>query len=162
MQNIVPYEFEIGEESLLSTKHLPLKKGRVKKFTSKFVGPFLMTAKLADGHANRLHFPLESIRIHPNFHISLLKPFTNSSYETQQMNQISEHTKAFSSTVRRCTDGAISLRDVGLQELQADELVHTMNQLQCVVCALRQREGVVLESGVGGGGITIEAEFWKY
>ncbi len=97
LQNTVPYEFEVGEKVLLSTKHLPLKTGRVKKFTSKFIGPFIITAKLADGQAYRLKLPRELNRIHSTFHISLLKPFAQPADESIEPNKISDHTKAFQS-----------------------------------------------------------------
>ncbi len=97
LQNTVPYEFEVGDKVLLSTKHLPLKTGRVKKFTSKFIGPFNITAKLADVPVYRLKLSRELNRIHPTFYISLLKPFAQPTDESIESNKISGHTKAFQS-----------------------------------------------------------------
>ena len=73
--SIIPYEFEIGEKVLLSTENLPLKRGRVKNFSSKYIGLLKIVAELADGNTYRLELPQDINRIHPTFHISLLKLF---------------------------------------------------------------------------------------
>lgn len=66
---------EVGDPVMLSTKNLPLKTGRTKKLAPKFLGPFTILEKLAEGHAYRLDLPEQFKNIHPTFHISLLKPY---------------------------------------------------------------------------------------
>ena len=60
---------------MLSTKNLPLKTGRSKKLSPKFLGPFTITERLASGNAYRLELPHHLRYIHDVFNASLLKPF---------------------------------------------------------------------------------------
>ena len=57
---------------LLSTENLQLKKGMARKLTDKWAGPFKILKKLSSV-AYELELP-KTWKIHPVFHISLLKP----------------------------------------------------------------------------------------
>ena len=69
-------EFQVGDSVLLSTHNLRLPVGttRVKKFASRWIGPFTILARIADGRAYRLDLP-SHMHLHPTFHVSLLKPY---------------------------------------------------------------------------------------
>ena len=69
------FRFKVGDKVMLSTKNLPIRTGRTKKFEPKFVGPITVTEVLANGNAYRLDLSLQYRNLHPTFHISLLKPF---------------------------------------------------------------------------------------
>ena len=69
------HSFSIGDQVMLSTKNLPLKTGRNKKLSPKFIGPFDVTGILASGNAYKLQLPEKYEKLHPTFHISLLKPY---------------------------------------------------------------------------------------
>ena len=63
--------FQVGEQVLLSTENLKLL--GCPKFWPRYVGPFTITEVIST-HAYRLDLPA-TWKIHPIFHISLLKPF---------------------------------------------------------------------------------------
>lgn len=66
--------FAVGDQVLLSTEHLALKdKDRTKKLTSKYIGPFPIV-RVVSSVAYELTLP-PSLRIHPVFHVSKLRPF---------------------------------------------------------------------------------------
>lgn len=74
--------FKIGDEVLLSTENIQLgtqKRRPSKKLTPKFIGPFKIIQKISDV-TYKLDLP-NTMRIHPVFHISLLKPFHPSPQE---------------------------------------------------------------------------------
>ena len=73
--NTTPYEFEIGEKELLSIKYLLLKQSGIKNFSGTYIRTFQIVAKLVDGNAYRLEMLHDLNQIHPNFHVSLLRPF---------------------------------------------------------------------------------------
>jgi RNase H-like domain found in reverse transcriptase/Integrase zinc binding domain/Reverse transcriptase (RNA-dependent DNA polymerase)/Chromo (CHRromatin Organisation MOdifier) domain len=79
--------FNIGDKVLLSTKNLKLKDiGQSQKLLPKFVGPFPII-KVVSPVNYTLQLPDEWNRIHPTFHVSLLKPFKESSdFPTEQSN----------------------------------------------------------------------------
>ena len=58
---------------MLSTKNLPLKQGKTKKLAAKYIGPFKIIEKYAQGNAYKLLLPSELKGLHPTFHICLLK-----------------------------------------------------------------------------------------
>jgi len=64
--------FKEGDLVLLSTKNLKFKTG-IRKLHPKFVGPFKITRTVTDTAAELALPP--TYRIHPVFHVSLLKPF---------------------------------------------------------------------------------------
>jgi len=69
-------ELDEGDLVLLNTANLTPQENRKrpsKKLTSKFMGPFKIIKKISTT-AYRLELP-ETLRIHPVFHISLLKPY---------------------------------------------------------------------------------------
>ena len=69
-----PHTFKEGDKVLLSTKNLNFKQG-VKKLHPKYIGPFKIEQSIGRfGNAVKLALP-KSYRIHPVFHVSLLKPF---------------------------------------------------------------------------------------
>ena len=72
-------QFSIGDQVLLSTKNLNLASLVLtpsRKFLPRFVGPFEITS-IISSVAYRLNLP-HTMKIHPTFHISLLKPYINS------------------------------------------------------------------------------------
>jgi transposase InsO family protein len=72
-----PHTFKAGEKVWLSTKNLKFIKG-TKKLHPKFIGPFPIEKMIGSdettANAAKLTLPT-SYRIHPVFHVSLLKPF---------------------------------------------------------------------------------------
>ncbi|CDF39069.1 unnamed protein product, partial [Chondrus crispus] len=71
------HSFHLGDQVMLSTKNLPLKTGRSKKLSPKYIGPFEVIDILASGNAYKLQLPEKYQNLHPTFHISLLKPYYN-------------------------------------------------------------------------------------
>lgn len=73
--------FQEGEEVLLSTKNLAIKKGLTRKLSSRYVGPFKI-AKVISSTAYKLDLP-EDWKIHPVFHIALLKRYEKGNNDTE-------------------------------------------------------------------------------
>ena len=72
-------EFKIGEKVLLSAKHInnPVDKGRpTRKLAPRFIGPYKIS-KIISKVAYKLDLP-NNLKIHPVFHVSLLKPYKES------------------------------------------------------------------------------------
>uniref|UniRef100_A0AAY4A0C0 Gypsy retrotransposon integrase-like protein 1 n=1 Tax=Denticeps clupeoides TaxID=299321 RepID=A0AAY4A0C0_9TELE len=67
--------FQPGDQVWLSTRHLRLHTDS-KKLTPRFVGPYPVTAQI-NPVAYRLRLP-SSLKVHPVFHISQLKPYVSS------------------------------------------------------------------------------------
>lgn len=67
-----PHSFTVGQKVLLSTKNIKFKTG-VRKLHPRYVGPFTITAAVGK-NAFKLDLP-NSYRIHPVFHVSMLKTF---------------------------------------------------------------------------------------
>ena len=77
-------EFDVNDKVLLSTRnisHLLDRQRPSKKFTSKFIGPYRITEKISP-LVYRLELPV-SMRIHPVFHISLLKRYEEDAFDRQ-------------------------------------------------------------------------------
>jgi hypothetical protein len=67
--------FEVGQQVLLSTKNIRLKSPGAQKLLPKFIGPFEIEAKVGQV-AYKLSLP-SSYRVHPVFHVALLKGYRN-------------------------------------------------------------------------------------
>ncbi|KAJ9514477.1 hypothetical protein QJQ45_016216 [Haematococcus lacustris] len=70
-------EFEVGAQVLLNTRNLRIKTGKVRRFVPRYVGPFVVEAKI-NANAYRLTLPANMSRLHPVFHVSLLKKYSGS------------------------------------------------------------------------------------
>ena len=71
-------ELAVGDEFLLNTRNLRLKLQGTRKFIPRFIGPYLIKKKV--GRVSyELDLKNELGRIHPVFHISLLRPYDASS-----------------------------------------------------------------------------------
>jgi hypothetical protein len=68
--------FKEGEEVWLSTQHLNLPEGITRKLSSRYTGPFKIL-QVSSPVTYKLDIPAEWIkkRMHPVFHVSLLKPY---------------------------------------------------------------------------------------
>ena len=78
-----PAHFIPGQWVLLSTRNIKFRIGGATKFWPKFIGPFQISSIIKDPHSEnlqpdvtavKLQLP-KSCRLHPVFHVSLLKPF---------------------------------------------------------------------------------------
>jgi hypothetical protein len=67
-------EFAVGDQVLLSTLHLPLPSPATRKLAPKWLGPLPVLARVG-AVAYRLQLPESLHRLHPVFHVGLLKPF---------------------------------------------------------------------------------------
>ena len=66
-------EYEVGQKVLLNVKNFTMPEGLTPKFMSKFAGPFPIVERMFKD-VYKLELPPE-IKVHPTFHVSLLKPF---------------------------------------------------------------------------------------
>jgi transposase InsO family protein len=70
-----PHDFKKDDLVFLSTRNLKFKTGR-KKLHPKYIGPFkILDMVPGSNNAARLALPASYSRIHPVFHVSLLKPY---------------------------------------------------------------------------------------
>jgi hypothetical protein len=69
-------QFAVGDEVLLSTKNIKVKTAGTHKLLPKWLGPFKV-AKRVNAVAYKLELPA-SLKIHPVFHVSLLKQYERS------------------------------------------------------------------------------------
>ncbi|KAJ9512185.1 hypothetical protein QJQ45_012664 [Haematococcus lacustris] len=69
-------EYHTGQLVLLSTKNLRMKPGKAKKLLPRFIGPFKVLEHVGPV-AVRLDLPRAMARMHPVFHVSLLRPYTS-------------------------------------------------------------------------------------
>ena len=68
-----PVRFEVGQKVLLSTRNIELKTPGSKKLMPRYIGPYSVVANVG-ATAVKLELPPSS-RIHPVFHVSLVKPY---------------------------------------------------------------------------------------
>ncbi|KAJ9515191.1 hypothetical protein QJQ45_002321 [Haematococcus lacustris] len=68
-------EYKVGQKVLLSTKNLKLQPGKARKLIPRYVGPFEILL-LVGAVAVKLDLPASMSRLHPVFHVSLIKPYT--------------------------------------------------------------------------------------
>lgn len=70
-----PLTFQVGDEVLLSSKHIHLKTGphTARKLLPQWIGPFAVL-QVVNPAAYKLKLP-SSLQVHPVFHVSLLKPY---------------------------------------------------------------------------------------
>jgi hypothetical protein len=66
--------FAVGDQVLLSSKNIRIKTTGIKKLLPKFLGPFKVLKKIGD-MAYKLDIVDSMPKIHPVFHVSLLRPF---------------------------------------------------------------------------------------
>jgi hypothetical protein len=66
-------EYEVGQKVLLKVKNFTMPEGLTSKFMSKFAGPFPIVEQVFK-YVYTLELP-PVIKMHPTFHVSLLKPF---------------------------------------------------------------------------------------
>lgn len=66
-------ELEVGQQVLLSTENIRLKSPGTQKLLPRYVGPFAVKARKGSV-TYELELP-SSLRVHPVFHVSLLKPY---------------------------------------------------------------------------------------
>jgi len=76
-QNSTPKQFNVGDRVMLSTQNLKLLNQPSKKFCARYIGPYKIIEKISS-QAYKLDLP-SSMKVHPVFHIGLLKDFSSSS-----------------------------------------------------------------------------------
>ncbi|KAJ9509499.1 hypothetical protein QJQ45_001949 [Haematococcus lacustris] len=67
--------YKVGQMVLLSIKNMRLKPGKARKLLPRFVGPFKVLDLVGQVAVN-LQLPASMSRLHPVFHVSLIKPYT--------------------------------------------------------------------------------------
>jgi hypothetical protein len=69
-------EIKEGDMVYLSTKNISMPKGRASKLVPRYVGPYKVTKAIPSSSNYELELPAELVRrrIHPRFHVSLLRP----------------------------------------------------------------------------------------
>ena len=67
-------EFAVGDNVMLATTNLPLPPPLSRKLAPKWIGPLPILSKVG-AVAYRVQLPANLARLHPVFHVSLLKPF---------------------------------------------------------------------------------------
>ena len=68
-----PPSFQVGDEVLLSTKHLRFPHSKTRKLLPRFIGPFQVD-RVVSPVAFKLRLP-KHMRVHNVFHVSMLKPY---------------------------------------------------------------------------------------
>jgi hypothetical protein len=80
-QRSTPKQFNVGERVMLSTINLKLLNQPSKKFRSRYIGPFKIIEKISS-QVFKLELP-SNMKVHPVFHISLVKEFNSLFPETK-------------------------------------------------------------------------------
>jgi len=86
-------EYEVGNQVMLSTRHFSVGTGRVKKLAPKWIGPFKIVEKYAEGSTYKLELPETLRNLHHTFHVSLLKQYHPDIYGRQIHLQLHYHLK---------------------------------------------------------------------
>jgi hypothetical protein len=71
-------KYEVGDSVWLSTSNLQTYQG---KLTDKWIGPYVVTEVMSNGVSVRLDLRGELGKVHPVFHVKLLRPYVVSEYE---------------------------------------------------------------------------------
>lgn len=73
--NCTDPDFEVGKKAYLSTQNLALPKGRARKLTPRYIGPYNIIGANAESSAYTLELPhsLRARGIYPTFHVSRLR-----------------------------------------------------------------------------------------
>jgi hypothetical protein len=71
-----PVEFSVGDRVWLNCKNLNFKGQPSKKLLARFIGPYTIEQRVG-GQAYKLTLPSEMSRVHPVFHVSLLRRFVD-------------------------------------------------------------------------------------
>ena len=71
-------KYEVGNSVWLSTRNLQTYQG---KLTDKWIGPYVVTEVMSNGVSVRLDLRGELGKVHPVFHVKLLRPYVVSEYE---------------------------------------------------------------------------------
>lgn len=71
-----PVEFEVGDRVWLSCKNLHFKGQPSKKLLCRFIGPYTVEKRVGT-QSYKLTLPVEMLRVHPVFHVSLLRKFVD-------------------------------------------------------------------------------------
>ena len=79
-------EYSHGDFVLLSTENLKLYNQPYKKFKDRFIGPYKILQKISPV-AYKLDLP-NTVRIHPVFHVSMLKPYHSDTPDTDPVDHI--------------------------------------------------------------------------
>jgi hypothetical protein len=85
-QNSTPKQFNVGDRVMLSTQNLKLLNQPSKKFRARYIGPYNIIEKISS-QAYKLDLP-SSMKVHPVFHIGLLKDFISSSPNSEVSDNI--------------------------------------------------------------------------
>lgn len=73
-------DFQVGDQVMLSTANLDLRTpGQSRKLQARYIGPFAVKTKV-NPVAYELDLPKQYARLHPVFHVSLLRPFIASEF----------------------------------------------------------------------------------
>ena len=82
----MPKEFEVNDKVMLSTINLKLLNQPSKKFRSRYIGPYTIIKKISS-QAYELKLP-KNMKVHPVFHVSLLKEYYSKSPDTEMPDDI--------------------------------------------------------------------------
>jgi hypothetical protein len=74
-------EFDVGDMVLLSTANIVIKTPGKQKLLPRFIGPYEILQKVGRA-AYKLKLPQEMSKVHPVFHVSLLKPYCTDGVST--------------------------------------------------------------------------------
>jgi hypothetical protein len=85
-QNSTPKQFNVGDRVMLSTQNLKLLNQPSKRFRARYISPYNIIEKISS-QAYKLDLP-SSMKVHPVFHIGLLKDYISSFPESEVSDNI--------------------------------------------------------------------------